>query len=406
MPPEKNKFRNKLTLANTLIKNKQLIKVSPSINRFLMEYMGKFQLIDVDGHLIMHSHLPPINSKAFTRFIDEQLLDSTNNLSHAQISLTNLCNQHCDYCYNKGRTGERLTTARIKELVQELKKAGVFWLGLTGGEPLLNNDLVDIIKSVGDDCAIKLFTTGETLTENLARELKDAGLVYVSISLDHWEESEHDRIRGKIGAFGTALQAIDIFKKVGIHVSVSSVVSKSMLSNHHVEKLIDFLISRGVHEAWLSEAKPAVSGLWHADSIITESEQQQLIHLQDAYNKGNKITVNYLGHFECGEHFGCNAGNKMVYIDAFGEVSPCVFVPMTFGNVTEKSLDAVYSEMRTYFPCESHCFINENCELLKKHYKGESPICKEDSITIMKSVAFSPQPKFGALLYKRNPKEM
>lgn len=69
---------------------------------------------------------------------------------------------------------------------------GVFWLGFTGGEPLLHKDLVEIVKSVGDDCAIKLFTTGSNLTPQLAKELKEAGLLYVSISLDHWDEAEHD----------------------------------------------------------------------------------------------------------------------------------------------------------------------------------------------------------------------
>lgn len=394
-------FKNKITLVKALLSNMQIIRVKPSINWFLTKYMGKFNLLNVDGQLIIHSHLPSVNSKAFTRFINEYLLARRSGPSHAQIGLTNACLQNCRYCYNKNRSGELLSTAEIKQIIQELKKMGVFWLGFTGGEPLLNKDIVEIVKSVGDDCAIKLFTTGTNLTEQLAVELKKAGLLYVSISLDHWKEEEHDQIRGYKGAFRMALRAIDIFKSIGVHVGVSAVISREMLQGNQVQELLKFLISLGVHEAWLSETKPTVEAFWNKAAVITEEERLSLVSLQDKYNKEGKITVNYLGHFEGGEHFGCNAGNKMVYIDAFGEVSPCVFTPMTFGNVRDKSVQTIFSEMKEHFPSESCCFINKNYELLKKYYKGQTPISKEDTLEMMKEVRVSPMSEFSRLYYKR-----
>ncbi len=393
-------LKNKIALVKALLSNKQIIRAKPSINWFLAKYMGKFNLINVGGQLIIHSHLPPINSKAFTRFINEHLLARTKGPSHAQISLTNVCPQNCGYCYNKNRKGELLNTSEIKRLIQELKKMGVCWLGLTGGEPLMNKDIVEIVKSVGDDCAVKIFTTGANLSEQLAMELKKAGLLYVSISLDHWEKEEHDRNRGYAGAFQTALRAIEIFKSIGVHVSVSAVISRRMLQENQVQELLDFLISLGIHEAWLSETKPTVEAFWHKEAVITENERLSLVSLQDKYNKERKITVNYLGHFEGKEHFGCNAGNKMVYIDAFGEVSPCVFTPLTFGNMRDKPVQAIFSEMKEYFPSEGNCFINQNYELLKKHYKGQSPLNKEDTDEMMKEVRFSLPSEFSRLYYK------
>lgn len=392
-----SEFRNKVALVRALLSNMQLLRVKPSINLFLTKYMGKFKILNVAGQLIIHSHLPPVNSKAFTRFINEHLLARTNGPSHAQISLTNACPQNCQYCYNKNRTGELLNTTQIKQLIQELKRMGLFWLGFTGGEPLLNKDLVEIVKSVGDDCAAKLFTTGINLTEELAIELKEAGLLYASISLDHCEEEEHDRIRGYKGGYQTALRAIDIFKRNGVHVSVSAVISRDMLKQNQVPELLEFLISLGVHEAWLSETKPTVEAFWNEAAVITEEERLSLVRLQDAYNREGKITVNYLGHFEGAEHFGCNAGNKMVYIDAFGEVSPCVFTPMTFGNVRDESVQTIFSEMREHFPSDSCCFINKNYPLLKKHQR-QTPMSKEDTLNMMKEVQFSSLPKFSRLL--------
>ncbi len=394
-------FKNNIALCKALLSNMQIVRVKPSINRFLAGYMGKFKLLNVDGRLIIHSHLPPVNSKAFTRFVNEHLLAGTEGPSHAQISLTNVCPQHCRYCYNKNRSGELLTTAEIKQLIRELKKMGVFWLGFTGGEPLMNRDLVEIVESAGDDCAVKLFTTGAGLTEQLAAELKKAGLLYVSVSLDHWEEKEHDRIRGCSGAYRTALRAIDIFKGTGIHVSVSAVISREMLQGNQVPELLKFLSSLDIHEAWLNETKPTVTAFWNQAAVFTEKERLSLARLQDQYNREGKMTVNYLGHFEGPEHFGCNAGHKMIYIDAFGEVSPCVFTPLTFGNVREQPVQDVFAAMKEHFPSENRCFINKNYNLLAEYYHGQSPLSKEDSLALVKAVRFGPLPEFARLYYRR-----
>lgn len=392
---------NKFTLIKTILRNPQIIKVKPSINWFLFRYLRKFRVKRVGGNLILHSHLPPLNSKAYTRFINEHLLAKTEGPSHAQIALTNACPQNCSYCYNKNRKGILMDTETIKEVIQDLKKMGVFWLGFTGGEPLLNKDIVKITESIGDDCAVKLFTTGCTLTANLASDLKRAGLFSVSVSLDHWKEQVHDQWKGYPGAFKTALRAIEIFKNLGgVHIGVSAVISKEMIKSGDIEEFLQFLTRLEIHEAWLSETKPSVEGFWNRDLIITEEERLKLLKIQDRYNKQGKMTVNYLGHFEGKEHFGCNAGHKMVYVDAFGEVSPCVFIPMTFGNVREKSIQTILKEMRANFPSEDSCFINKNYSLIQKYYRGSSPINREDTLRMMEEVRFGPLSKFFKLYYK------
>ncbi len=384
-----SRLKTNLKLVKALLSNPQLLRVKPSINWFLAKYMSKFRIVDAGGQLVIHSHLPAVNSKAFTRFINEHLLEKADGPSHAQIALTNACPQKCEYCYNKNRNGQLMDTDTIKRTIRDLKEKGVIWFGFTGGEPLLNKDLVDIVACAGRDTTVKLFTTGSNLTAELASDLKKAGLNSVSISLDHWIQEEHDRVRGCKGAFKTALQAIEILKKTGgIHIGVSSVISKDMIAGSRVETLIQFLIGLGVHEAWLSEAKPTVEAFRKKELIITEEERLYLVALQDRYNQKGEITVNYLGHFEGREHFGCNAGNKMIYIDAFGEVSPCVFIPVTFGNVRNESIMTIFSEMKKHFPTEDCCFINKNYELLQKYDEGRSPICKEATLKMMKEVQF------------------
>jgi len=100
---------------------------------------------------------------------------------------------------------------------------------------------------------------------------------------------------------------------------------------------------------WLSETKPTVETYFNYDMLISTEERFRIIELQDRYNKDGSMTINYLGHFESEMHFGCTAGHKMIYIDSFGEVSPCVFIPMSFGNIRESSIVDIYDEMSKYF---------------------------------------------------------
>jgi MoaA/NifB/PqqE/SkfB family radical SAM enzyme len=302
-----------------------MLQVNPSTLRFLSDYMSNFRIQKVGDNLILHSHLPPLNNPAYSRFVKEHLLAKTSGPSHAQIGVTNACPQRCEYCYNRNRQGKPMDKETILKTARELKQMGVVWLGLTGGEPLLNDDLVEIVDNVSGDCAVKLFTTGCTLTREKATQLRQAGLFSVSVSLDHWQEEEHDQGRRYQGAFQKALKGIKLFQEAGgIQVGVSAVLSREMIVNDRVEEFLDFLEGLGVHEAWLSEVKPSLEAYWNDNLIITEADRLKLVKLQNVYNSQGKMTVNYLGHFEGKECFGCNAGNKMVYVDAFGDVSPCV----------------------------------------------------------------------------------
>jgi MoaA/NifB/PqqE/SkfB family radical SAM enzyme len=396
-------FTNKIALIKTVLANPQMIKLSPSLNWFFTRYILKFPTVTTGKNVILHSHLPPLNSQAYKRFINEQLLAGNEGPSHAQIGLTNACPQNCEYCYNKNRAGRPMDKDTIKKVIRDLKEMGVVWMGFTGGEPLLNKDIVEITASVSEHCAVKLFTTGCTLTRQLASDLKAAGLFSVCVSLDSLVEEEHDRRRRYQGAFKEALKALDIFKKTGgIHVSVSAVFSREMIRTDQAEEFLQYLTQLGIHEVWLSEVKPSVEAFWHADNVITEDDRLKLIQIQDRYNKAGKITVNYLGHFEGNEYFGCNAGRKMIYIDAFGGVSPCVFTPMTFGNVHETPVQEIFDEMKALFqPSHEGCFINNNYRLLQKYADGQAVLGKENAIRMMQEASFGPPAKFGQLYYGR-----
>ena len=170
-----------------------------------------------------------------------------------------------------------------------------------------------------------------------------------------------------------------------------------MIRRGQVEEFLEFLQGLGIDEAWLCEAKPAVAAFRDENLVISEAAQSQLARMQNRYNRRRGMTVNYLGHFESREFFGCNAGNKMVYIDAGGEVSPCVFTPMTFGNIRDRSLNEIFSAMKSHFPSDDTCFINKNYHRIGAAGRGRGFLNAAESLQVMRQVEFSRLPDFSRL---------
>jgi sulfatase maturation enzyme AslB (radical SAM superfamily) len=144
-------------IRKSIVANPQIVLAKPSLNTFPVRYMQKFTPQKVGGKVVLHSHLPPLNSIAYKRFVDEHFLQQNNKPSHAQIGITNICKQNCDYCYNKGRIGTPMDTSTIIDIGKKLIDMGVFWLGFTKGEPLMNPYLVRITKNLGDRCSALCF---------------------------------------------------------------------------------------------------------------------------------------------------------------------------------------------------------------------------------------------------------
>ena len=87
----------------------------------------------------------------------------------------------------------------------------------------------------------------------------------------------------------------------------------------------------------------------------------------------------------------------MIYIDAGGNVSPCVFLPVSFGNIMRRSVREIYADMKRRFPTENRCFINENYRLLEKNYRDCLPLTEGETLAMMKEVTFAPMARFFQL---------
>jgi MoaA/NifB/PqqE/SkfB family radical SAM enzyme len=393
-------------LVRTLAAAPAVLRVPPRLSAFLARYLSTFPLVDVGGRLVLHSHLPALDSPAYARFVRLHLLDRIEGPSHAQVAVTHACPQRCPVCYNRDRGGDPLHVDEIRRVIEDLIGAGVTWLGLTGGEPLLRRELTALVALGRGRAEMKLFTTGMGATRQRAEELADAGLGSVSVSLDHCDEAANDAGRGYPGAWRAAVSAIDAFLATGrLHVGISAVLPRDALQGSGaIGRLLELAGRLGVHELWLSEAKPAVPSLWDPALVLPEEERLAVAAFQDRWNarvrrEKRGVTLNYLGHFEGAGQFGCNAGRKMVYVDPFGDVGPCVFLPCSAGNVRERPLGEILGDMWRRFPSGDRCFANQNWAVLRDCSGGVLPMPPARTAAMLDRIERRPLSAFNDRYY-------
>ena len=122
-------------------------------------------------------------------------------------------------------------------MIDKLVDWGVFQIGLTGGEPTVRKDLVELVRYVSSkQVACNLTTNGFNVSAKLVDDLVAAGLTQVQLSLDSHIKEEHERYRNK-GSYEKVLKTAKLFKNKGLIVGFDTVVT-----NDNLDKIKDMII--------------------------------------------------------------------------------------------------------------------------------------------------------------------
>ncbi len=162
-------------------------------------------------------------------------------VTNIRISLTQACNLNCIYCHAEGEKNpeQELSAGQIAEILRVAQSFGIRSVKFTGGEPLMRRDLAEIIRSVPPGMESSL-TTNATLLADRARELKDAGLKRVNVSLDTMDPVRYGQIAGK-PMLGEALAGIDAALRAGLTPVKINMVVLSGINEDEVDTFIDFV---------------------------------------------------------------------------------------------------------------------------------------------------------------------
>ncbi|HEY5912258.1 MAG TPA: radical SAM protein, partial [Verrucomicrobiae bacterium] len=216
-------------------------RLHPRVAAFFKDYLGKEKVVSFRGRSVINTHFPPYPSPAFDRLAGQfaELGNAaTRRLYSVTLAVTNRCSFACWHCYNAGRSQVDLPLDALQGLARRLQRLGAVMVTLTGGEPLLRDDLPPIVQAFDSGSCLILGTTGDGLTAERAREMGQSGLFAAGISLDSDREAEHDRSRGRPGAFRLALRALAIARENGLYPYVVSVATREFLQR---ERFLPFL---------------------------------------------------------------------------------------------------------------------------------------------------------------------
>ncbi len=187
-----------------------------------------------------------------------------------RFSVTEKCNQDCHYCHAEGQRpeGHDLALEEIDRLLKIASGLGIRKIKITGGEPLVREDVVDIISIASKYNDEVSLTTNGTRLAPLASELKDAGLARANISLDTFDRDEYARITGT-DLLDKAIEGIGAAIKAGLDpIKINMVVLPGVRAED---------IMGNVEKAWALNTIPQIIELINQESNESLGEFESMI---------------------------------------------------------------------------------------------------------------------------------
>ena len=335
-------------------------RLDPGVAAFFKEYLAHEKVVAFDGRHVVNTHFPPYPSRAFDNLaahFDRIGSTAERALFSVTLAVTNRCDYNCRHCYNSGRRQVDLPLAELHRVAAALQELGAVHVTLSGGEPLLRDELEQIVAAFDDRTYLSLNTTGSGLTPPRAGALRDAGLFALGVSLDSADRHAHDRQRGVAGAFATAIEAVGVAGAAGLYPYVIAVASHELLERRAFYEFLRLTSAVGAKEVHLLEPCAVGRLAGQRGALLTPAERRRILEFQTevAADESLPILSSFL-YLESADAFGCGAGITHLYIDGSGEVCPCNLVPISFGNVTQEPIESILRRMAEHFPQpRTHC---------------------------------------------------
>ena len=308
-------------------------------------------------------------------------------------NLTYRCNLACEHCYldagGTPRVGtenfadrSELGTEECFRVIDEIAAFAPECLTiLTGGEPLLRRDILEIVRRAAErGLWVVVGTNGVSITENVARRLAGAGARGLSLSLDALDPDRHDRFRKVRGAWRNTVEGAEILNRTGLPFIVQTTAGSHNLGE--LEAIADFAHDRLGAKVWnLYFLVPTGRGQFVSD--ITPAQYDEV--LASLYRIQRKYDRRMLVNAKCAPHFiktvlenagaerdpvfrtysggagGCPAGTHYMGIRPNGDVTPCPYLPVFAGTLRGASLRDLWTDSELFSDIRRRSSLGGRC---------------------------------------------
>lgn len=300
---------------------------------------------------------------------------------------TSACNLRCAHCRAsavENRSPDELSFEHARGLLSDIASFARPVIVLSGGEPLVREDIFDIAR-YGTELGLRvvLATNGTLLDSDVAARLAESGIQRVSISLDGADADTHDSFRGLPGAFDDAIRGIDFCKAAGLPVQINTTVAKHNLQQ--LPAILELAVSLGASALHLFLLVPTGCGKEIAGrEMISPQEYEHVLNwLYDASRsaavnlkatcaphyfrvlrqraKADGVTITPKTHGMEAMTRGCLAGSAVCFVSHRGDVYPCGYLPISAGNVLETPLSLIWCESDLFAALRNPLLLKGKC---------------------------------------------
>ncbi|MGD9475739.1 MAG: GTP 3',8-cyclase MoaA [Eubacteriaceae bacterium] len=260
-------------------------------------------------------------------------------INYMRISVTDLCNLRCVYCMpeegvQKHLHKKNMSFEEIISLIKAGTQLGIDKIRLTGGEPLVRNGIVELVKAIGQIDGINdlTMTTNGILLPKYAKDLKNAGLNRVNISLDTFDEKKYHQIT-RWGNLDNVMAGIEAAMAVGMNpIKINTVLIKGF-NDDEIEKFVNFTIENPVDVRFIELMPLGESSNYAQNKYLSNAEVLKQIpelmavlepektgpaeYYQVPGAKGRVGLINPISKHFCSE---CNR----IRVTTDGKIKPCL----------------------------------------------------------------------------------
>jgi PqqA peptide cyclase len=308
--------------------------------------------------------------------------------------LTHRCPLACPYCSNPieldSRTGE-LDTETWKRVFSEAAAVGVLHVHLSGGEPASRPDLVELVKHCHDvGLYTNLITSGVGISEKRMRELADAGLDHVQLSIQDAEAESADRIGGYKGGFARKMDVAKWVNEAGIPLTVNAVIHRANIAR--AGRMVEFAVELGARRVEIAHTQYYAWAYLNRQALMPSREQvEKAVTEVEAKRKfyAGKIVIDHVAPDYYAKYpKACMGGwaKRTLNITPHGKVLPChaaeTIPGLEFWNVRDHSIADIWFNAPAFNAYRGDDWMVEPCRSCpRKHQDYGGCRCQAMALT-------------------------